>query len=78
MYCFKTCLFRFLRDYHGDSVIVMSPQFSVFNRFPWCFHMVPLAFLRFPRVFLLIRVSVALFPNLDFAYNHNSFGPDRY
>ena len=39
----KTRQFRFLRDYHGDS-IVMSPLFPVFNLFPWCFCMVPLAF----------------------------------
>ena len=60
----KTCQFRFLHDYYGDSLDVMFPQFlTISYRFPWCFCMFPLVFLRFCRVFLLFPP----FPILDFA-----------
>ena len=42
----KTCQFRFLRDYYGDSLDVMFPQF-------------PNHFLPFPMVFLHVSPSVS-------------------
>ena len=58
----KTCWFRFLRDYYGDSLDVIFPQFPnhfLPYRFPWCFRMFPLVFLQFRRMFLLFPLSVS-------------------
>ena len=55
----KTCPFRFLCDYYGDSLDAIFPQFpNNFLQFPMVFPHVSLVFLQFPRVFLLFRLSV--------------------
>ena len=46
------------------SVLCFSSFLTISYRFPWCFRMSPLVFLRFPRVFLLIPPI----PILDFAH----------
>ena len=53
----KTCPFRFPRDYYGNSLHVIFPQFP--NHYLPCFRMFPLVLLRFPRVFLLFPLSVS-------------------
>ena len=53
----KTCPFRFLRDYYGDTLDVMFLQFP--NHFPWCFRMFPLVFLQFPREFQLFPLCIS-------------------
>ena len=57
----KTCPFHFLAEFYGDFLDVMFPQFSN--------HFLPFlkVSLQFPRVFILFRLIVFLFPILVFA-----------
>ena len=40
------------------SILYFSSFVTISYHFPWYFHMLPLVFLRFPRVFLLFLLSV--------------------
>ena len=55
----KNCPFCFLRDYYGDSLDVMFPQFPNHSLpFRMVFPHVSPSVLRFPRVFLQFSLSV--------------------
>ena len=56
----KTCPIRFLRDYYGNSLDVMFPQFpNHFLPFPMVFPHVSPSVSIFPLVFLLFPLSVS-------------------
>ena len=87
----KTCPFRFLRDYYGDTLDVMFPQFpNYFLLFPLVFPHVSSSVSTiqlgvstvspqcFPRsLFQISRVGVACFVRNNLSYNTKSFYPSE-